>query len=528
MIKNIKWILIASLGIVSCSQEVEDTSGIEPEVVVSAGTANFSRYVALGNSLTAGFSDGALFKAGQMNAYPKLLADQFALAGGGAFTIPYMSDNTGGLLFGGIVNEDYLPRLVIEKFENGLPVIKSLIQAPYKIFPTTETFSVLSGPFNNMGVPGAKSFHLLAPGYGSPAGLLADPITANPYFVRFASSQTASVLEDAMAQNPTFFSLWIGNNDVLGYALSGGDGSNPITPLTGAPGVGFEATYNTLVGTLTSAGAKGVIGNIPDVKTIPHFKVVTYNPLSPTNPSFGPQIPTLNAEYARLNAAYTFLGVPERSISFSATSNSAVVVHDESIPNISLQLAPVLQAGGLDILTATLLASQYGQCRQAKPTDLFVLPASSIIGEVNTTRLNALIGVGVPAETAAELSVNGVTFPLEDKWVLLPSEQNEIEAATIAFNDVIKNAAASKGLAFVDANAVLKQLANGGILSGTYHFTNQFIQGGAFGLDGVHLTPRANAYIANKFLEAIERTYGSSFRKYKPQDFPLSYPAFLQ
>ena len=101
MIKNIKWILIASLGMVSCSQEVEDTSGIEPEVVVSAGTADFSKYVALGNSLTAGYSDGALFKAGQMNAYPKLLSDQFALVGGGSFTTPLMNDNAGGLLLGG-------------------------------------------------------------------------------------------------------------------------------------------------------------------------------------------------------------------------------------------------------------------------------------------------------------------------------------------------------------------------------------------------------------------------------------------
>ena len=103
----------------------------------------------------------------------------------------------------------------------------------------------------------------------------------------------------------------------------------------------------------------------------------------------------------------------------------------------------------------------------------------------------------------------------------------EIETATNAFNNVIKNAAAEKGLAFVDANAVLKQLANGGILSGTYHFTNQFVIGGAFGLDGVHLTARANAYIANKFMEAIEKTYGSSLRKYKPQDFPIGYDAFL-
>jgi lysophospholipase L1-like esterase len=116
---------------------------------------------------------------------------------------------------------------------------------------------------------------------------------------------------------------------------------------------------------------------------------------------------------------------------------------------------------------------------------------------------------------------------LQDKWVLLPSEQLEIETATIAFNTIIKNAANSKGLAFVDAHAILNQLANGGILFDTYHFTNQFVQGGAFGLDGVHLTPRANSYIANKFLEAIEKTYGASFKKYKPQDYPFSYPSFL-
>jgi hypothetical protein len=34
-----------------------------------------------------------------------------------------------------------------------------------------------------------------------------------------------------MSQKPTFFSLWIGNNDVLGFATTGGDGTDPITPL---------------------------------------------------------------------------------------------------------------------------------------------------------------------------------------------------------------------------------------------------------------------------------------------------------
>jgi hypothetical protein len=31
--------------------------------------------------------------------------------------------------------------------------------------------------------------------------------------------------------------LWIGNNDVLGYATTGGDGTDPITPSAGVAGV---------------------------------------------------------------------------------------------------------------------------------------------------------------------------------------------------------------------------------------------------------------------------------------------------
>lgn len=76
-----------------------------------------------------------------------------------------------------------------------------------------------------MGVPGAKSYHLLANGYGSVAGLQTNPPSSNPYFVRFASSDTTSVIADALAQDPTFFTLWIGNNDVLSYATSGGVGN---------------------------------------------------------------------------------------------------------------------------------------------------------------------------------------------------------------------------------------------------------------------------------------------------------------
>lgn len=508
MIKNFKWLLLVSLTFVACNSD--DNDNTVAEVPIVSGSADFSKYVALGNSLTAGYSDGALFIAGQENAYPKLMAQQFALAGGGEFKTPFMNDNIGGLLLGG--NVIAAPRLI---FSNGAPIVLP------NAMPTTEIAVPLTGPFNNMGVPGAKSFHLLAPSYGDVAGVMAG--TANPYFVRFRSSASTSVLADAMAQSPTFFSLWIGNNDVLGYALSGGDGTNPITPEAL-----FTQAYNALTTTLTSGGAKGVVANIPDVKTIPHFKVVPFNPLDSANPAFGPQIATLNATLAPLNQAFAFLGVPERSIVFNANGKSPVVIHDETLPNLSVQLAAVLQGGGVPAPTAMLLAGQFGQCRQATAADLFVLPVSSIIGQPNAQYYAALVGQGVPAATAGQLSVNGVTYPLQDKWVLLPSEQAELEAATTLFNGIIKSAAEQSGLAFVDVNALMLQLSNGGVRFDNYNMTSAFVQGGAFSLDGVHLTARANAYIANQFMTAINATYGSTLRMYKPGDFPISYPSFLQ
>lgn len=508
MIKNFKWLLLVSLTFVACNSDDEVKEA--QELPITAGSADFSRYVALGNSLTSGFSDNALFIASQENAYPKLMADQFALAGGGEFKTPFMNDNVGGMLLGG--NMIAPPRLI---FANGAPTV-----LPNAV-PTTEIGVPLTGPFNNMGVPGAKSFHLLAPGYGDVTGLANG--TANPYFVRFRSSPSTTIIADAMAQNPTFFSLWIGNNDVLGYATTGGDGTNPITPEAL-----FTQAYNGLITTLTSNGAKGVVANIPDVSTIPHFKVVPFNALDAANPAFGPQIATLNATLAPLNQAFAFLGVPERSIVFNTTGKSAVVIHDESLPNISTQLSQVLQAGGVPAPTAMLLANQFGQSRQATDKDLFVLPSSSVIGTVNTAYYTALVGQGVPAATAGQLAVNGITYPMQDKWVLLPSEQAEINAATVLFNGIIKNAADQAGLAFVDANALMTQLSKGGVRFDNFNMTSDFVKGGAFSLDGIHLTARANAYVANQFLAAINATYGSTLRMYKPGNFPISYPAFLQ
>ena len=517
------WILAAALGFTACSDDdssSDDVSGPLPEL--TAGDANFSTYVSLGNSLTAGFADNALYRISQENSMPNILSGQFSLVGGGNFNQPLTNDNTGGLLINGSQLPGFGPRLVFDG--SGPTSITNL--NPMAQTTTDIVLNNPTGPFNNMGVPGAKSFHLLAPGYGDLNGLFATPATANPYFVRMASSPTTSVIADAMAQTPTFFSLWIGNNDVLGYALSGGESDtmaenyDPITDQAT-----FDFAYNTLVTTLTSGGSQGVVANIPDVTSIPHFTTVPYNPLSPDNPDFGPQIPTLNSIFGAINQIYDALGESERAIVFSQSENSPVVIKDESLTDISAQISGALMASptfpafiaqfGLPAqaapLVANLLGNTYGQTRQATAADLFVLPSSNVIGTVNTDYAATLVAQGLPPALAGQFSAEGITKPLDDKWVLIPSEQSEIASATAAFNSTIENAANNAGLAFVDANTLLNQLANGGISSGDYLLTASLVTGGAFSLDGVHPNSRGYALIANEFLKAIDATYGSNF-----------------
>lgn len=519
------WLLIILLGFTACNT-IEDVSRIvTPEALpeLTAGTADFSTYVSVGNSLTSGYTDGALFIAGQENSFPKTLSTKFALVGGGSFTQPLMADNIGGLLFGGSPsldangNNQFAPRL----YFNGVGPVRLSAAS------TTEVFAPSNGPYNNMGVPGAKSFHLLYNGYGNPANLAPPTPSANPYFIRMASSSTATVLGDAMAQSPSFFSLWIGNNDVLGYALAGGDSTiDQITPSAGPPGVGFDQTYGAIVATLTSAGAQGVVANVPYVTTIPYFTTVPYNPLSPANPDFGPQIPTLNTIFGALNQVFSAYGETDRLIVFSETEASAVLVKDESLADFSTQIAGALAPNpdfaaligqfGLPPSAAPsvafLLGQIYGQARQATADDLLVLPSSTVIGTVNTDSVAYLLSLQLPPALAGQFSVEGVTLPLEDKWVLIPSEKLEIKTAIDAFNATIQATASQAGLAFVNANILMQDLANGGFTDGDFTLTSNLVTGGAFGLDGVHPNARGYALIANEFMKAIDATYGSNFQ----------------
>lgn len=517
MIKNFKWLLLVSLTFVACTSD--DEAGIDSNssdgLPLTAGTADFSKYVSLGNSLTAGYSDGALFIAGQEGSYPNLLSQQFALVGGGEFKTPFMNDNVGGLLLGGFQIQG--PRL----YFNGTGPL------PVSGTPTTEVSNILTGPYNNLGVPGAKSFHLVAPGYGNVAGVASG--AANPYFVRFASSPGTTVLADAVAQSPTFFSLWIGNNDVLSYATSGGTGTNQtgnLDPTTYGgnditdPNV-FASVYSTLVNELTANGAKGVVANIPYVTSVPFFTTVPTNPIPGLPAASAGQLNTL---FGGINSALAGAGLPARFVTLVADdSNPATVesnpllIKDESLLNISTQitaaLTPVLGAP-----TAGFLGALYGQARHASNAaasrDYILLTARGVIGTTQT-------GAPSPFNTI------GVSYPMQDNTTLTAAETAEVKTATDAYNATILALANSKELAFVDANAALNQVANGGLVYNGYTMTSTYVTGNSFSLDGVHPSPKGYALIANKFLEAINAKYGSNFKGVNLGQYQILFPAML-
>ena len=426
-------IALAVLFLVQCEPTLNERT---PD----SGQADFSSYLAVGNSLTAGYADNALHRDGQQNSFPNILAGQMMQAGGGEFFQPLVNPGVGS-------NAAGQARLVLNVTigPDGTPALAPgpAAESGQDIFSRQ-----VEGPFNNMGIPGARSFHLVVPGYGN----------LNPFFGRMMSDPQATVLGDAMMVQPSFFTLWIGNNDVLGYATSGGTGQgfaemgdpaavagNDITPMNV-----FSGSIDAIAGTLAGSGAQGAVINIPDVTSIPFFTTVPWNGL------------VLTPEQAQqLRAGYAAQGVPEPLIPDFQPGQNGFIIADPDSP-IGLRMA------------------QQGE----------------------------LILLSVPQDSLRQAGWGSIT-PIPNQFTLRASQINEVQQATDAFNAKLQEAANAFDLAFVDVNSVLERARTGLVFDGV-QLSTVFVQGGVFSLDGVHLTPRGSAVVANEMVEAINAKYGST------------------
>jgi hypothetical protein len=499
------YLAIIAAGFASCEPEFENTV----DANYTSGGADFTSYVAVGNSLTAGYMDGTVYRVGQTYSFPNLLAQKFALVGGGEFTQPSYAEDVNNL--GGIQGLTGT-RLVINASVGG---VQPIAGSP------TITLTPQATAYNNMGVPGAKSFHLTFPGYGA----------LNPYFARHATSPSATVLGDAMLKTPTFFTNWIGANDVLAYATSGGAQADGVTPAADHNFTGntnpatyggnditnsnvFASVYSTIVTTLTSNGAKGVVCTIPSVTSIPYFTTVPYAPLSPTALGGSANINALNAQlYGPLDGIFTAYGEPNRVNPLSATSANPILIYDADAIDRSAEITGAL-SGTLGVPTATAFGMVFGKARQATAADLVVLPASSVIGTTNASSPSALI------------NINGVSYPMANKWVLTATEKARVANATAAYNASIISIANANDIAVADMNAIMNQLVTGLRIETGQLYTANYFSGSAteglvlFSLDGVHPNARGYAVIANEILKVINEFYNANLPLHNPSYFP--------
>ncbi len=205
--------------------------------LAARGSADFTRYVALGDSYGAGVSNGSLVISHQLWSFPAVIARQ---AG-----VPVCGPDSGCIGFQQpLVSEPGLgPELVLQS------IVPSVVIAPKAATGGQPLLVQLPRPYNNLAVPGFRVAHLT-----TVTG--AEPQSGSAQFILRG---LGTAVQQTLALQPTFITLWIGGNDVLGAVLAG-------TPAALTPLEQFRTSYSAVLDALTAGAPNAgfVTGTIPD------------------------------------------------------------------------------------------------------------------------------------------------------------------------------------------------------------------------------------------------------------------------
>ena len=425
----------------------------------TAGQADFSNYLAVGNSLTSGFSDYSLTVSGQLNSYPERLFEQFQLIPGtkggskSYFVQPLLHSDHGypsaklvlGYTYNPCAGDSELGPINYPNF------VQDPVDAQRYTWPNSD---YNNGQINNIGVPGIRIADYYVQGYGS----------LNSYAARFYNSQSATYTPfDELGYrvrnlHPSFFTMWLGANDVLGYATNGGKGigDGSAVPAFGnlyntydiTPSNVFYTAYDSAVRVISGTAAYGALINIPDVTSLPFFNVIPSNGFVITRQT---QADSLNA----------FWRPVDTNIIFHVGANQYVVMTHNNI------------------------------VRQSVPGELILMTAP--FNHASCASMDSL----------------GTYTPISSIYVLTTEELQLVRNATNAFNTFIYNESLKYHLAYVDMNKFMTTISSGMVFNGI-NYSTTYVSGGAFSLDGVHLTQRGYALVANQIISTVNSYYKST------------------
>ena len=422
----------------------EDRTDLVAPKAPDTGNASFTSFVAIGNSLTAGYQNGALYKSAQEYSFSNLIAKQVGVK---TFEQPLISDpGIGGRLEVTSLN----PFAYTVNTKQGQPLNSSY-----------------SKPYNNLGVPGAWLVNML-----QTKSTATDPLNLNNPFFDIVLRGIGTPIEQAGTLKASLITFWAGNNDILGYASRGGTVpyNDPNT---------FAYLYDQVVKALAQLNAKVVVANIPSVTATPYFMTV------------GPEVGMAIRDAMRAGLAYGLF----------------------------------YQKNG-----------QHGKADMTSIADTTALWTGKVVLTLAGASYAALIGkptgkfyrdygidpklVGVDTTQAFGLSPKN---PYPDAFTLDPDELTTIANTIQSYNTTIANlVAAHDNFALVDIYSFFNNVAVNGYQTNGLKFSTKYIEGGIFGVDGVHPTNQGYAIVANQFIKTINKAFGAKIPEVDVSTIPGS------
>jgi len=417
---------LAAVGGLGCSSD--------NDFVAPTGGDLFRSYVSLGNSITAGYQSDGINDSTQRQAYPVLIANSTQ----SRFALPL------------IPRPGCAPPLVAfgsaERVGGGTSSTCTLRDP-----------SSFTSVINNVAVPGARAL---------------DPTsytTASSNLLTQLILGGATQAQRAVLADPSFVSIWIGNNDVLAASVSG--------LLTAVPGISqgltpvdsFTARYQRMLDELGQAKhvKGGTLIAVVNAVIVPVLIAAPYLQLiNPSSPAFNPQA------YAAVNFA-TGCDVSNGG----SCPGGPVQIHSSCTP------------------TSTSLIS------------LLIVPA------IRTFRADNTDPSGHPPIIACAKGQSGLPPLVGDIFVLDIDEQAAVSSAVIAYNEYIQSKATELGWAYWDPNPVLVAAKASGAIPPLPDFRPGAAQpfGPYFSFDGIHPSAAAHVLFADSLLTNINGKYGKNY-----------------
>lgn len=437
-----KRILLFSLAFVALVGCRKSEFGLKER---TSGNADFTNYVAVGNSLTQGYQDGGVYAEGQEQSYPAILAKQMNMVEDDMddFNQPEVFGNGSGYMH-------------LQYIDGEIEVINANDLGGYSAEGWDDWGTVIPNYYNNLGISGITLMQCVAMDEneksinniimnGASVEFFPPPVppfevdALNPFgrFLDWGESPLnggtpIQYVDHVRNSGATFFTNWLGNNDVLGYATAGGvsqtfDGSllglGTVEIGTISDPTVFKMKYDSILVAFKSQGAEGICATIPDVTAIPFFN-------------------TFTTQSVKDDFGYTTVWIEDYN----------------------------------DVV------------RAATDADLILLSAKDTIE----------MGGGSSAES-----------PLPNNLVLDSWEVGECQAGTMAINAAIRASANQHDYPVLDMHAFVNKVKGGAVFDGV-EINADYISGGGFSLDGIHLNPRGYAIVANEFISAINDHYEST------------------